>query len=76
MKNPLKALKRKVVPRPLKEIETEYAQVLSRAAQSQYLVFVHEQETNYHNNELLRLNKEAGERKRLDAESAKQEEAK
>lgn len=54
-------------PRTIPEIQKEFGELSQRAANSQYLVFVHEQELQRVNNRLLEVNQEAAERQQLDA---------
>lgn len=52
--------------RPMDEIQKAYEQELSKAAQAQYLVFVHNKELEAINGRLLNLNQEASVRQALD----------
>lgn len=63
-------------PRELPEIQQEYQQLLTQAANAQYLVFVHGREVDRLNQRMLEVNQEAALRNKLDAETKAAEEAK
>ena len=70
MKNYFKKSKQKanavVLPRELEEIRKEYNELSLRAANAQYLVFVHSKDLEQVNNRLIQVNQEAGARQQLD----------
>lgn len=53
-------------PRSLEELQKEYADLLSKAAQAQYMVYVHNKELEALNEQLVRVNQEAAHRQSLD----------
>lgn len=55
-----------VPPREMKEIQTEYGQLVNQAGQTQYQSYVLDQELKRLNNELVRVNQEAAARQELD----------
>lgn len=62
------------VPRELEYIKKSYIELASRAAQTQYQIYVYTLELQQLNELMLQHNKEADERKNLDAASAKEKE--
>lgn len=73
MKNYFKKNKQKAVnlPRELEDIRKEYNELSLRAANAQYLVFVHSKDLEQVNNRLIQVNQEAGARQALDTEKSK-----
>lgn len=57
-------------PRSLEEITKEYQEVLGKAAQAQYFVYVHSKELEQFNQRLVQVNMEAAERQKLDKEAS------
>lgn len=57
-------------PRQIAEIETEYAKLASQVGQAQYQAYIMTEEVRLLNQQILRLNQEASERRKLDVESA------
>jgi len=71
MKNYLKkALRKKAQepqePRTLEDIRKDYSELSARAANAQYLVFIHSKELEQLNGQLMHLNQEAAARQKLD----------
>lgn len=72
MKNPFKRFnKQKVsikpkVPRTTEELTKAYQDLAARAAQSQYLVYVHTRALEDVNEQMMAVNQEAAERQKLD----------
>lgn len=60
-------------PRSLEDIKKAYNEVSARAANAQYLVYIHNKELEQINEQLMFLNQEAGARQQLDAASAQPE---
>lgn len=60
-------------PRSMDDIQKAYSEALSRAAQAQYLVFVHSRDLEQINEQLLSINQEAAARQKLDKESQPKE---
>jgi hypothetical protein len=60
-------------PREMPEIEREYSELLSKAAQAQYLVYVHTRSLEELNLQLLGVNEEAAARGQLNNQAAKSE---
>lgn len=58
------------VPRAMEEINKAYSELLARAGQAQYLVYVHSNELEQVNKGLLALNQEAANRNALDKQAA------
>lgn len=58
-------------PRTMDEIQKVYTEALSKAAQAQYLVYVHSLDLENTNKELLAINHEAKARQDLDRASEK-----
>lgn len=54
-------------PRTLEEIQKVNGELLARAANAQYMVYIYGRELNQLNEQLMYLNQEAGARKQLDA---------
>jgi hypothetical protein len=60
-------------PRKIEDIQKSYSELLSKAAQTQYLVYVHSEELKNINQALVSVNQEAAARQSLDraAEASK-----
>lgn len=56
-------------PRSLDDIKKAYNEVSARAANAQYLVYIHNKELDQLNEQLMYLNQEAGARQQLDAKA-------
>ncbi len=63
-------------PRSLEDINKEYAEIMQKVAQSQYLSYVYEKETEGLNKRALELNREAAERNKLETEKKQKEQLK
>lgn len=77
MKNFLKRKKQANVPEPreLVDIRAEYNELSARAANAQYLVFVHSKDLEQTNHRLIEVNQEAAARQALDAKNQPKPEA-
>lgn len=62
-------------PRPLKDLQQEYAQLKSRLADAEYQVFIYEQESQSLKIRMVEVNQEADRRNALEAEKAKEKKA-
>jgi len=73
MKNFLKRKKSPKPPEPrtIEDIQKVYTEILSKAAQIQYQVYVYKQELEKCNRDLVFINQEAAARQALDKASAK-----
>jgi hypothetical protein len=56
-------------PRLMDAINTEYSELIGKVGQAQYQAYIYTQKVAELNRELERVNQEAAERKRLDAEA-------
>lgn len=54
------------LPRSLDEIKKEYAELLSKAGNAQYLTYVYSKELEQVNGQLVKINQEAAARQELD----------
>lgn len=61
-------------PRVFADIEKAYQELLAKAAQAQYLVYVHGQDLKQLNQEMVRVNQEAALRQQLDRDAKKETE--
>lgn len=79
MKNPFKRKKDKFpmapqqVIRTTEELTKEYQRLAAKAAESQYLVYVHTENLRGLNQQMAVINREAAERQKLDAAEPKKE---
>lgn len=75
MKNPFKRFQKNKVaipdaPRSTEDLTKIYQDLAARAAQSQYLVYVHTKNLTELNEQMIGVNREASERDRLDKQAA------
>jgi len=56
-------------PRDMAEINKEYSELIGKVGQAQYQAFIYKQETERLNQEIRRVNSEAAERTKLEAEA-------
>lgn len=75
MKDFFKKKRQKQVPEPrsMDEIQKEYKELLSKAGNAQYLVYVYSKELEQVNARLLSVNQEAGVRQELDRKAPEQQ---
>lgn len=64
---------KQTAPRTLDLIQKDYSELLAKAAQSQYLVYVHGKDLEQINQALVSVNQEAAARQVLDKEATKGE---
>lgn len=67
--------RKKTKPRPMAEIGQEYAKLKGAVADAQYQAFVYEKEQKRLNLEMEKLNVEANDRQKLDAEAKAKQDA-
>jgi hypothetical protein len=63
-------------PRLLEDIKKEYNQLLGKAAEIQYVIYAQKLELEETNKQLLRVNREAAERMKLEDSNKEKEESK